>query len=52
MEKESRRRLLREYLWFSLILLAVLVGFGTKKTPVDAARSHSQAALTAGSELR
>jgi hypothetical protein len=45
MEKESRRRLLREYLWFSLILLAVLIGFVTKQTAGDAARSQSQAAL-------
>jgi uncharacterized membrane protein len=51
MEKDSRRRVLREYLWFSLILLAVLIGFVTK-TAGDGARGQSQTALTAGSELR
>jgi hypothetical protein len=52
MEKESRRRLLREYLWFSVILLAVLIGVVTKETAGDAARDQSQAGLTVSAERR
>jgi hypothetical protein len=52
MDTESRRRPLREYVWFSLILIAVLLGVAAKDDANKGIRSQSAATLPVSSSLR
>jgi hypothetical protein len=49
MDTEPRRRQLREYLWFALLLLAVLMGSPTQKNGNTTMAGDSAAILTVGS---
>jgi len=46
MDAESHRRQLREYLWFAMILMGVLIGSATQEIAGDVTRTQSQAVLT------
>jgi hypothetical protein len=48
MDHEPRTRLLREYLWFALILVAILMGAALQQPDNTALDSHSTAALSTG----
>jgi hypothetical protein len=49
MNTETRRRLYREYLWFALSLLALLVGSVIQKNANTAVRTDATAILNVGS---
>jgi hypothetical protein len=49
MDIEPRGRQLREYLWFALLLLAVLMGSATQKNGNTTIAGHSAAILTVSS---
>jgi hypothetical protein len=51
MDPEPRTRLLREYLWFALILTAVLVGSAIQQHGKQALDSHSMGTLTVNGAL-